>query len=102
MPENVVKIDRRRRSSTPKDQPPPELVWPIVIKLLHGPVRNRKNEQIHELAFRRPTGRDIRRYGNPVRITSDADLIVDEEKMTHMISALSNVYIPHIERLDAR
>lgn len=75
----------------------------MVIKLLHGPTRNRKNEEIHQLEFRQPKGGDIRRVGNPVRLNSDYEIVVDERKMTRMMAALSGLrYVPLIDLLDAR
>lgn len=81
--------------------PPPE-TWPIKVKLLHKQTRNNKNEPIGELSFREPTGGDINRYGNPVRIDQDGEIIIDERKMTAMISILSGVLLPFIEALDPR
>jgi Phage tail assembly chaperone proteins, E, or 41 or 14 len=86
----------------PADDPLPAEVWPIRINLLHKPTRNNKNEMIKELVLREPTGGDINRYGNPVRINQDGDVIIDERKMTFMISALSGVLLPFIEALDPR
>jgi hypothetical protein len=85
----------------PTAEPAPE-VWPIKVRLLHKPTRNNKNEPIHELTFREPTGGDINRYGNPVRISQEGDVIIDEKKMTLMISTLAGVLLPFIEALDPR
>ena len=82
--------------------PPPPETWPVVVKLMRKPVRNNKNELISELTFREPTGADINRYGDPVRINQDGDVIIDERKMTMMISALSGVLFPFIEAMDPR
>ena len=83
-------------------QEPPAETWPITVKLLHKPTRNNKNEPINELTFREPTGGDINRYGNPVRINQDGDVIIDERKMTMIISSLSGVLLPFVEQLDPR
>ena len=85
----------------PADVAPAE-TWPIVVKLLHKPTRNNRNEPINELTFREPTGGDINRYGNPVRINQDGDVILDERKMSMMISSLSGVLLPFIDALDPR
>jgi hypothetical protein len=85
------------------DAPPEEVTWPITLKLLHKPTRNTKNEVINELVLRAPTAKDIRACGgNPVRLSTNGDVLVDDEKMLLMISALSGVFPPFIESLDAR
>jgi hypothetical protein len=87
----------------PAEPPPaPPETWPITVKLLHKPTRNNKNEPISELTFREPTGGDINRYGNPVRINQDGDVIIDERKMSMIISSLSGVLLPFIDALDPR
>jgi hypothetical protein len=65
-------------------------------------MRNNKNEQVRELTFREPTGGDINRYGNPVRINQDGDVVLDERKMTMMIAVLSGTLMPFIEAMDPR
>lgn len=89
-------------TDTAPPPPAPEQTWPITVKLLHKATRNNKNEPIHELTFREPTGGDINRYGNPVRINQDGDVIIDERKMSMIISTLSGVLLPFIEALDPR
>jgi hypothetical protein len=84
------------------DAPPPEVQWPVILKLLYKPTRNTKNEIISELTLRAPTAKDIRQCGNPVRLNASGDVIVDEEKMIQMLATLANVYPPMIESLDAR
>lgn len=92
------------------EDPPPqdqqqfvETTWPIQVRLLHSkPVRNHQNVFIDTLSFRQPTGADINRYGNPVRINQDGDVVIDERKMTLMMSSLSGVLQPNIEALDTR
>jgi Phage tail assembly chaperone proteins, E, or 41 or 14 len=81
---------------------PAQETWPIVVKLLHKPVRNAKNVPVHELSFREPTGGDINRYGNPVRFDGTGALVIDERKMTAMISALANILPPFLETMDPR
>jgi hypothetical protein len=111
-----VKPARAERPEPRRREPEPEAVgepteapaeapaetWPITVKLKHKPTRNNKNEPIHELTFREPTGGDINRYGNPVRINQDGDLVFDERKMSMMISSLSGVLLPFVEALDPR
>src|SRR5262249_14422536 len=80
----------------------PEEEWPVKVRLLHKPVRNNRGEEIKELTFREPTGADINRYGNPVRINQEGDIVIDEKKMTWIMAALSGVLSPMLERMDPR
>ena len=89
----------------PQDEPIPvfEVSWPLQVKLVHTkPVRTAKNESVDTLSLRQPTGADINRYGNPVRMNADGDLVIDERKMTLMIAALSGLLSPTVETLDSR
>jgi hypothetical protein len=79
---------------------PPE--WPVRVKLLHRPIKNMQNEEVHELVFREPYASDINRYGNPCRITLDGDPAIDEQKMMRIMAALSGILIPNLERMDPR
>jgi hypothetical protein len=82
---------------------PPVDVWPITVKLLHSKkVRNNKGEPISELTFREPTGADINRYGLPVRIDQNGDVVMDERKMTMMMSSLAGVLQPLLDPIDPR
>ena len=99
----------------PRSMPPPEIEpspaeqqpdplsqdWPITVKLLYKPIRNGK-EQVHELVLREPRAGDINRYGNPIRINGDGDVVIDERKMTYMIAALSGILPPFIEDMHPR
>ena len=76
--------------------------WPLVIKLLNKPIHNNRGELVHELKLREPRAGDINRYGNPVRINQDGDVVWDERKMTYMISALSDILAPFIEDMHPR
>jgi Phage tail assembly chaperone proteins, E, or 41 or 14 len=76
--------------------------WPIKVKLLHKSIRGNKGEDIRELVFREPTGGDINRYGNPVRVDQNGDVIIDERKMTFMMTALTGILTPMLERMDPR
>lgn len=85
--------------------PGPEIVqesWPIRIRLIYKPIRNNAGEDIRELVFREPNGGDINRNGNPVRIDQHGDPIIDERKMTLIMSALTGVLTPLLERMDPR
>jgi hypothetical protein len=97
-PKNVIPI---RRAKPPPPAPPPE-VWPIVVKLLHAPVRNKRHEEVHQLEFRQPFARDIKLRGNPVRITYEGEIAFDEKKMTSMIAALSDIHVAWVDKLDPR
>jgi hypothetical protein len=76
--------------------------WPIVVKLLYKPVTNNNGERVQELSFREPRGGDINRYGNPVRINQEGDVMIDERKMHFMMSALADVLPPFLEAMDPR
>jgi Phage tail assembly chaperone proteins, E, or 41 or 14 len=76
--------------------------WPINVKLLHKSIRDNKGNQIKELSFREPTGGDINRYGNPVRIDQNGDVLIDEKKMTSIMASLSGILQPFIEQMDPR
>jgi hypothetical protein len=76
--------------------------WPIKVKLLHHPIRNHKNEEVHEISFREPTAADIIRNGNPCRIDADWEIIIDDRKMAAMVATLGGILTPEVERLDPR
>jgi hypothetical protein len=76
--------------------------WPLVIKLLNKPIRNNSGALVHELKLREPRAGDINRYGNPVRINQEGDVVWDERKMTYMIAALSDILAPFIEDMHPR
>jgi hypothetical protein len=76
--------------------------WPIKVKLVHKPLRNKRNEFVHELEFREPTGGDINRYGNPVRVKADGGFDIDEKKMSAMMASLAGILTPHFEAIDTR
>jgi hypothetical protein len=105
-PEEVAKLPPGANAEPPPpldlDAAPPDVEWPVKLKLLYRPTRDVTNKVIHELTIRSPTAGDISRCGNPVRINAAGDVIVDEAKMTQMLAVLSNVFPPMIETLDAR
>jgi hypothetical protein len=76
--------------------------WPVVVRLLHKPVRDNKGNQIKELTFREPTGGDINRYGNPCHVNQDGDVIILDRKMLTMMAVLSGVLQPFLEVMDPR
>ena len=84
----------RRPSRRPKST---RRYWPIKVRLLHKPIRNNKGETNQELSFRQPTGADINRNGLPVRIDFAGEAVMDERKMTLMMTALSGVMSPFLE-----
>jgi hypothetical protein len=88
---------------SPADLPPMwQDEWPLKVKLLNKPIHNNKGELIHEISLREPRAGDINRYGNPVRINQDGDVVWDERKMTYMIAALSDILAPFIEDMHPR
>jgi hypothetical protein len=74
------------------------LEWPITVRL-RRPILGNNREELQELTFREPTGRDIVRYGNPVRIDSSGEIQVDEKKMLAMMAQLSGVLPPMLEAM---
>lgn len=86
------------------DELPPLLQdeWPIIIKLLYKAIRNVKGEDVRIISLREPRAGDINRYGNPIRVNQDGDVLIDERKMTYMIAALSGILPPFIEDMDPR
>jgi len=95
-------VDPVLRETQLTEQAKPESEWPIRVKLVHKPIRNNKNELVNELSFREPTGGDINRYGNPVRIDMNGDVIIDERKMSMMMGSLAGVLTPFLEAMDPR
>lgn len=88
---------------SPADLPPLQASeWPIIVKLLHKPIRNNLGVDVNEVTLREPRAGDINRYGNPIRINSEGEVVIDERKMTYMISALANILPPFIEDMDPR
>ena len=77
-------------------------IWPVKVKLLYKSIRTEEGELLHELSFREPTGGDINRYGNPIRVNQEGDVIIDERKMMVMMSALTGVFQPFLETMDPR
>jgi hypothetical protein len=88
-------------TGAPVEQPPAD-VWPVKVRLLHRPIRDNRGNEVKELTFREPTGADINRYGNPVRVNQDGDILIDERKMYFMMSALSGILTPMLEKMDTR
>jgi hypothetical protein len=76
--------------------------WPITIKLLYKPIRNNRGDMIKEVQIREPRAGDIARYGNPIRVNQDGDVLIEERKMTYMIAALAGVLEPFVEDMDPR
>jgi hypothetical protein len=90
-------------ASTPQPASPQDLeTWPIVVKLLHKPIRDNKGAPLKELSFREPTAGDLNRYGNPVRIDQNGDVLIDEKKMSMIMSSLAGVLLPFLEQMDPR
>jgi len=115
-PEEVIPPEKKRDDKTQRAAPPPEIEpspaempplsaadeWPITVKLLYKSIRNNKNDEIREVVLREPRAGDINRYGNPVRVNQDGDVLIDERKMTYIIAALSDILPPFIETMDPR
>jgi hypothetical protein len=82
--------------------PSTEELWPIVVKLSFKSIRNNKGETVNELSFREPKGGDINRYGNPVRMNSAGDWVIEERKMHYVMAALSDILPPFLDQMDPR
>lgn len=88
---------------SPAELPPLEQdEWPIVVKMMYRPIRNNRGEDIREVSLREPRAGDINRYGNPIRVNQEGDVIIDERKMSYMIAALSGILPPFIDEMDPR
>ncbi len=99
----------KRAVPPPEIEPSPEELppllqddWPITVKLLYKTIRNNKGEETRIITLREPRAGDINRYGNPIRVNQDGDVLIDERKMTYMIAALSGILAPFIEEMDPR
>jgi Phage tail assembly chaperone proteins, E, or 41 or 14 len=112
---HTIEAEPQQPQHQPRTMPPPEIEpspaeiperfqdeWPLVVPLLNKPIRNTKGELVKELKLREPRAGDINRYGNPVRINQDGDVVWDERKMTYMIAALSDILVPFIEDMSPR
>jgi Phage tail assembly chaperone proteins, E, or 41 or 14 len=89
-------------AAAPAAPEPYKETWPVRVKLLHGKVQNNAGHEVEELSFRAPTGGDINRYGNPVRLDNNLEPVIDEKKMTLMMAVLAGINMPNLERMDAR
>ena len=78
----------------------PASPWPLMVRL-RQPIIGNNREDLTQLVFREPRGHDINRWGNPVRIDSAGEVIIDERKMTNMMAQLSGVLTPLLEQLSA-
>jgi hypothetical protein len=103
-------VGSRRAMPPPTIEPSPaekpddtiEREWPVVVNLLHKPIRNNTGAEVRQVTMREPRAGDINRYGNPCRINSDGEVLIEERKMTYMIAALTNILPPFIEEMDPR
>jgi Phage tail assembly chaperone proteins, E, or 41 or 14 len=90
------------QAGTPVPSGPVPDHWPVVVKLLKKPIQDNKGLLVREVSFREPTGGDINRIGNPVRVDLNGEIIIDDSKMIRMIAALSGILQPMIEHMDPR
>jgi hypothetical protein len=104
-PQPPRRVEVREIVEPPAPPPPQEPAeerdfresWPVTVKLRRPIVGMKRDELLHELTFREPTGRDINTCGNPVRIDSNGEIQVDEKKMTNMMAQLSGVLPPLLQ-----
>jgi hypothetical protein len=88
---------------SPAEQPPlASEEWPIKVRLLYKAIRTNSGDKVTEVTLREPKAGDINRYGNPVRVNQEGDVVIDERKMTFMIAALTEILPPFIEEMDTR
>ena len=76
---------------------------PIFTHALREPIKDIKGDPVAVISFRKPTAGDIIRCGNPVKFQphdDDREITFDEVKTGRMISALSGIPLPMIERMD--
>lgn len=85
--------------------------WPVVIKLMHKPIRTPDGNEVHDLIFREPTAMDIIRVGgNPCRIEiieltggmATFQPLIDDRKMMAMMAQLSGVAEMLLQKMDPR
>ena len=76
--------------------------WPVRVRLLYKKIRDARGNVIDHLDFREPTGGDLNRYGNPVRVNQEGDVIIDDRKMMQMMAVLSGTLQPFLEAMDPR
>lgn len=103
--------DMASEESAPAPAPPKPDEFPMVIKLLHKPIRKSPTEDLQELTFREPSAADIMRCGgNPCRMelvdvgdgTAIYRIAIDDRKMLTLIANLSGVHEPMLQRMDPR
>ena len=114
MPPNLARPEPPRPQARPAPLPPVEVEepqapppkpvdqFPITVRLLYRSIRGNNQEELTSLTFREPTGGDINRCGNPCRVNSDGDVVIDEKKMTLIMANLSGVLVPLLDRMDPR
>jgi hypothetical protein len=105
----VKDVDVETLAPPPPEPAPPE--WPLVVKLRHKPVKTSLHEEVHELSFREPTAYDIIKCGgNPCKIeivdfaggTMTSHWVIDDRKMMVLMSNLSGISDPFLQRMDPR
>jgi hypothetical protein len=92
-------VTRRRDSKAePADAAPPTKPNVEFRFKITGPPVDAHGEKVTELVFREPTGADIVRSGNPIRL----DLSMNEQAMEQQMSSLAAVPPSTIKMLTAR
>jgi hypothetical protein len=74
--------------------------WPITVHLLHGSIRNNKNELVDKLVFREPKARDINQFGNPTRFNANNELVIEERRMHAMMAQLCGILPPFLQEMN--
>ncbi len=98
--DNVVDAATELEATAP---PAPVETWPITVRLLHKQIRNNKGEMQSELHFREPTAGDISRAGgNPCRVDSDLNILIDDKRMMTLMANLCGILEPFLATMDPR
>ena len=100
-----------QEQAAPEPEATPPDTWPMVIKLVHKPVRKSLKESVHELTLREPTAADIMKAGgNPCRIEITElahnqviyNPVIDDLKMMRLMANLSGILEPFLAEMDTR
>ena len=94
---------RAAEPASPPAPVEPQDAWPVVIKLKYGTIRvDVHHPEISEVSLRHPTAGDINYCGSPVVMGPQGIFVIEERKMSAMISRLSGILPPVLDQMDAR
>jgi hypothetical protein len=104
-PEPPAAADKKQLPGPSTESTPAEAAeeWPIVVELRHGPIRlDQHHPEITSLSLRHPTAGDINYCGSPITMGPNGIFIIEERKMSAMMSRLSGTLPPVLDKLDSR